>query len=344
MVKNPNGGVLSYSTASHLLFDKMDYGESLLLLYHKSDCHKQVFRNLIANTEGNGMLVNYISHRKNRLKAEGPYAGYMFKQVDDKALREIKGHLDAHFSKLEEEGAKGLVLADWGQGKVGDCPLFAPFIEEFVQRCRSSSLSNWQKLKGKKGKKRILLVNAFDVSQVETDFISKAISLHERTILLEEGHSTAILPKVSPSWKNVTPKIQLLPQPLLENLLKGNMEFIMLLQLEKGDKSGYQLLKHIAGGFHCILSQGTLYPLLYKLEKQGKIIRRNGKGREVIYSLGPEAEEALQTQKEHMLDTISHFAGLISASGKTQPDNEETEKQMSLPVFAADPNILNIKS
>ena len=85
----------------------------------------------------------------------------------------------------------------------------------------------------------------------------------------------------------------------------------MLLFLEDSGKSGYHILKDIAKHFHCILSQGTLYPLLYQLEKGNKIAKQNGKGREVVYTLTQEAKNELKLKKENCLKAYQHLASFF---------------------------------
>ena len=129
--------------------------------------------------------------------------------------------------------------------------------------------------------------------------------------LLQENLRSFKLPTVSPSIESVFPKFHVLPQKVLEKLTKDNLELITLLLLERSGKSGYQVLKDIASHFHCILSQGTLYPLLYQLERENEITKQNGKGREVIYSLSEETKKSLKERKESCLRSYQHLASFF---------------------------------
>ena len=120
---------------------------------------------------------------------------------------------------------------------------------------------------------------------------------------------------ISPSLETIFPKYHILQQEVLEKLLKDNLELVTFLLLERGDKSGYKLLKDIAQNFHCILSQGTLYPLLYQLEKENRIMKQNGKGREVIYSLTQETKNELKSKKETCLKSYQHLASFFESGG-----------------------------
>lgn len=327
-------GMLSHVTGSHVIFDMMDYGNSLLLLYHNSDHHKGVFKNLIKQKED--ALVHYISHNKNRLSSDEDCAGNTFWKIDGETLREINGHMDTLLSELKNQGTEGLILADWGHGKVSECSLFLPFLEELVQRCQTKS--------GKQRKKRIMLVNAFDASKVGSDFISRVIGLHQRTLILQEGHSTVILPELSPSLKSASPQVRVVPQSILEKFPRRHLEPIIFSLLEMEDTSGYQILKAINHRFHSDFPQSTLYRLLQRLEKEQKITRRSGKGRRVIYSLTQEGREELQEMKRYYLEAFSYFMAFINPSGSPPAEEEGDEAQMSLGLFMTEPEPLNRRS
>jgi PadR family transcriptional regulator PadR len=57
-------------------------------------------------------------------------------------------------------------------------------------------------------------------------------------------------------------------------LRKGAAEFVVLALLEKSDAYGLQLLKSVGDDSGIGVSEGSLYPLLNKLQKQGRIAAR----------------------------------------------------------------------
>ena len=155
------------------------------------------------------------------------------------------------------------------------------------------------------------LVNAFEITNLKDEFIHQILKLHQRVYLLQENLNTFMLPATSPSLETIFPKFHVLQQEVLQKLAKDNLELVALLLLESGNKSGYQILKDIASHFHCILSLGTLYPLLYQLEKENKIVKQNGKGREVIYTLTQDAKNELRLRKETCLNAYQHLASFF---------------------------------
>lgn len=83
---------------------------------------------------------------------------------------------------------------------------------------------------------------------------------------------------------------------------KGVYEMLVLYLLGKGEKYGYQLIiemKEKSGGMFA-LKEGTLYPILYRLEEDGCIVSRwsRPKGREISRKYYSITEKGLQVLSE----------------------------------------------
>lgn len=86
-----------------------------------------------------------------------------------------------------------------------------------------------------------------------------------------------------------------------KELMKGVAEIILLQTLtEEGESYGYQLIRSIQKNSNNIfeLQEGTLYPLLYRLESKGfvhseKKISENGKERR-YYAITPQGKKLLK--------------------------------------------------
>jgi len=86
----------------------------------------------------------------------------------------------------------------------------------------------------------------------------------------------------------------------LTQLLKGNTDVLILSLLERAPMHGHQILQELeatSGGFFHV-SEGTLYPALYRLAREGYIRGRWAKiatGRErKVYELTKKGEHRLQ--------------------------------------------------
>ncbi len=255
----------------------------------------------------------YISHNSNKLDFDFKLRNFNFNVITEDVLPELKGQLDKCFKEREEKNKEMCLISDWSRANLRNCSTFFTFLEELIKKSQGFSPPGWKrKFQHKKRMKTpFLLINAFEMSALNEQFMQQLISLHQRVYLLQENQNTFLLPTLSPSSETIFPKAYVLSQELLEKIIKDNLELITLLFLEREPQSGYQILKNIAQHFHCILSQGTLYPLLYQLEKKREIEKQNGKGREVIYSLTPAVKKELQSKKETQLQAYQHLASFF---------------------------------
>jgi len=273
----------------------------------------------------NDSILFYVSHKVNRLCFDFEVQNFSFNVINEDIIHDLKKQLDKSFQKMEKSNNELFLVSDWSKANLDDCPIFLPFLEQLIKKSQGANISGWKrKYRDVKTKTPFLLINAFEISNLSSSFIQELVSLHQRVYLLQDNCNTFMLPTISPSLETIFPKSHVLPQKILEKTVKDNLELLTLLLLEKNNKSGYQILKEIAGHFHCILSQGTLYPLLYQLEKKGKITKQNGKGREVIYSLTPKTKKQLSSKKETQLRAYQHLASFFES---TPPQHYSTVKK-----------------
>lgn len=77
-------------------------------------------------------------------------------------------------------------------------------------------------------------------------------------------------------------------------LIQSFMDIIVLKLLRNNHlTSGYDLIKHFHQRFHMLVSPGTVYSILYSLERQG-FLEGNFDGRRRIYRLTGQGEEFLK--------------------------------------------------
>lgn len=309
---------VSYNLGKNILFDKVDFGENFLILYNNTNNHKHIIQNFMRQMSDTNSILVYISHKSNQLNFNFEVRNCLFSIISENIIQDLKAQLDKYFDEMENGKKKLLLIADWSNANLSKCGIFLPFLESLIKKSQGLNPPGWRrryKDKGIRQKTPFMLVNLFETVAHDDGFIHELIKLHQRVFLLQENFNTFLLPTISPSFQTIYPKTHVLPNEVLEKLVKDNLELVMLLLLEMGDKSGYQILKEIAGHFHCILSQGTLYPLLYQLEKENKIVKKNGKGREIIYSLSAEMKKALRFRLETCLEGYQHLASFFENGG-----------------------------
>jgi len=69
-----------------------------------------------------------------------------------------------------------------------------------------------------------------------------------------------------------------------EKCVKDYLSLIILLKLRNEASSGYDLMNYVHKQFGVLLSPGTIYPVLYQLERQG-LVTSMEQDRRRVYSL-----------------------------------------------------------
>jgi PadR family transcriptional regulator PadR len=89
----------------------------------------------------------------------------------------------------------------------------------------------------------------------------------------------------------------------MENEPKGHLDLLLLAVLRSGPAHGYAVIAALReqsdGAFD--LQEGTVYPALHRLERQGLVVSgwTDGAGRRRrVYELSPKGAAALQTRRE----------------------------------------------
>lgn len=319
---------ISYEIGGSILFDKICSGENILLFYNNATDYNKVLKNFMRQMLGEHCILFYVSHSTNKPPLVEGINTFFFNVINENVIRQIRAELEKQIKDARIARHSLFLVCDWSKADLGACPGFLHFLEDLIKMAKGMSILSWKRrYKNTNAPSPFLLINAFESNGTSDKFIQSIIPLHQRVYILHERGANFLLPTLSPTLDIINPKMHVLPQQVLEKLAKDNLELIALLLLEKGSCSGYQVLKDIADHFHCVLSQGTLYPLLYQLEKQNKISRQNGKGREIIYALNPEAKEELLFRKQLCLKSYQHLAGFFGVS------DSETESETALRTF-----------
>lgn len=102
-----------------------------------------------------------------------------------------------------------------------------------------------------------------------------------------------------------------------KELLKGAADTLVLSAFADGEKYGYQVVKELeqrSEGFFR-LKEGTLYPILHRLEKQGLLLARwqvmpNGSERR-YYALTAKGRRALASKLDEW-QTFAHAVGRVT--------------------------------
>jgi PadR family transcriptional regulator PadR len=107
-------------------------------------------------------------------------------------------------------------------------------------------------------------------------------------------------------------------KPSIKDIVKNHMDIIILGMLSDRPMCGYDLIKEILAKYDVLLSQGTVYPLLYSLKEEGLIQAEFKKGnmRSKIYYITPEAEKIIEKRISEFIKANTIFLNSIQNNGK----------------------------
>ncbi len=114
------------------------------------------------------------------------------------------------------------------------------------------------------------------------------------------------------------PKIYKSPQfRYKEEIVKKQIEIAVLSMLSDRPMSGYDIIKEIFAIYNVLVSQGTIYSLLYTLKDEGILHVGFAKGdlREKIYSCTQEGKQDVDRRLAEFIETEEHFLNSIRKFG-----------------------------
>ncbi|HVP26879.1 MAG TPA: PadR family transcriptional regulator [Candidatus Bathyarchaeia archaeon] len=79
-----------------------------------------------------------------------------------------------------------------------------------------------------------------------------------------------------------------------ERIIKNFMDIIVMAELRDGPLSGYDVISFIHNKFHLLVSSGTVYSLLYSLERNG-LIEGTWNERKRVYKLTDKGIKTMET-------------------------------------------------
>ena len=99
-----------------------------------------------------------------------------------------------------------------------------------------------------------------------------------------------------------------------ERVIKCFMDVIIMTEIRKGSLSGYDVISNINAKFNLLVSSGTVYSLLYSLERNGQV-EGVWKERKRTYKLTDKGEETIST----ILNAQEKIKAFLSDIFKPQP-------------------------
>jgi len=98
-------------------------------------------------------------------------------------------------------------------------------------------------------------------------------------------------------------------EELLQKVIKNFLDIFILAELDESEIGGYDIIKHIHKRHGVLISSGTVYSTLYKLERDG-LIKSQFDERKRVYELTKKGIESLKSIKKAN-DEIGNLLGNI---------------------------------
>jgi len=285
-----------------IIFDKLQKGDCLLFLYGGNDKKLQLsqsFRSFICNGLKNDESCLYtFDSKNNRLSLDSTF----FKKytengklhifpMDGGAIDDLNVKLREMYDYVESGKHDALrLLIDFGNlvsqsnaENIIDCE------KRILRKSKEFYRRVWTKAKYRHGERTeepfpLVAISAFDVTSLDRETMSVLIGLHEKIVISTPNEFTVVLPNFSlASQFDGNPSIDAISQEAMKQSVRKNLESIALSILQKEPMCGYDVIKTISHQYRVFLSQATVYPLLYSLEKKGLLETKND-GRAKIYA------------------------------------------------------------
>jgi DNA-binding PadR family transcriptional regulator len=92
-----------------------------------------------------------------------------------------------------------------------------------------------------------------------------------------------------------------------ERMIKNFMDIIVMAELRSGPLSGYDVISFVHNKFNLLVSSGTVYSLLYSLERNG-LVEGTWDERKRTYKLTEKGEKTIET----VLSANDKIKGLLT--------------------------------
>lgn len=80
---------------------------------------------------------------------------------------------------------------------------------------------------------------------------------------------------------------------MYNRFLKEFMDVMIMVKIREGETSGYDIINYFHQKFDLLVSPGTVYSVLYSMERDG-LIKARGIDRKRVYTLTPKGETTIR--------------------------------------------------
>jgi DNA-binding PadR family transcriptional regulator len=247
-----------------ILFKNLRRGDVLLLLYRHWNDIRMDVFEFIRRSLKNDELFLVVSD----------HVCDILKNVDKEKLYIFSEEDMIHFTSKADE------LYSYAESKEITLKIFI--------NLNSKKIEIFEYLKAIKNKKDLVGITAFNMASLDHETIAKLVEMHDKV---------AFFGLLSRTFSD----------PLEEDIgkfVKKHLETIVLFLLRETSMCGYDLIKEIFNRYGVLISQGTLYPLLYSLTKDGilNLKFKEGDMRAKIYFPSEEGREVIERKLNEFIN------------------------------------------
>ena len=105
---------------------------------------------------------------------------------------------------------------------------------------------------------------------------------------------------------------------IYERFLREFMDIIIMAKMKQGDISGYDMLTYFHNKFDLLVSPGTVYTVLYSMERKG-LIKAQSIDRKRVYSLTAKGQATIKAIRESN-DALESFLTRLLKESEPLPN------------------------
>lgn len=294
-----------------IIFNELKKGDDILFLYGKNIKKEPAFFSFIKSGVDNDEFCLYAFDSESNKTNLEPNDNLKLLPINSVPIKIFFNNLD---NILCSQKPVRLLIDFGGMANKNNIENII-FCEKLIRDKIKESSQKWSRIRYKKRLKSysIIALTAFDIGSLENETIKKLMGLHKKIVFSTENESTALLPNFSTanstSIKNGY--LDSIPFEAMEKIVKASLEMIILSHISEKPMCGFDIIKAISQQYHVFLSQGTIYPMLYSLEKKG-ILKTQNSLKAKLYAITVDGRKIVENKLVDFLKAQEHLFILLS--------------------------------
>ncbi len=120
------------------------------------------------------------------------------------------------------------------------------------------------------GRLPIASISSFNMNFLNQDAVDSLLRIHDSVVVTTKDGEASVAFFHRSNMKPVyVPRIDVVSSKMMEHAVKKSLRILILSLLKQQPMCGFDIIKSLMHQFNVLLSQGTVYPILYSLEKEG---------------------------------------------------------------------------